>query len=127
MQGRSLFPFGDRDIHDFICAECGESVRSRLVESTFRPKLEVYDKGYKCLRTESYKYIVSADQKEELYDVKKDPLEKENMARKFPDKARNFRRQLENAVDISFFGPAAFPARKEREEILKKLKSLGYI
>ena len=126
IQGKSLFPFNDRKIHDFICAECGESVRSRL-EVSLRSKLKAYDKGYKCLRTKSYKYIISADQKEELYNVKKDPLEKVNIAEKYPDQTKYFKKQLENTIDISFFGPKEFPATKDREEILKRLQSLGYI
>lgn len=127
IQGKSLFPFEDRKIHDFVCAECGESVRSRLTGSTLRSRLKQYDKGYKCLRTESYKYIISADQKEQLYDIRKDPLEEKNIAGKYPDKTKYFKKQLENTIDISFFGPKEFPAEKEREEILKRLQSLGYI
>jgi len=131
IQGKSLFPFEDRKVHDFICAECGESVTSIPTNSVrfqqLRPKLKLYDKGSKCLRTKSYKFIVSADQKEELYDAQKDPLEKVNIADKYPDKVKYFRKQLENAIDISFFGPKEFPVGKEREEILKRLQSLGYI
>ena len=130
IQGKSLFPFEDRKIHDFICAECGESVTSIPTNSVrfqqLRPKLKPYDKGSKCLRTRSYKYIVSADQKEELYDIQKDPLEKVNIASIHPDKTKYFRKQLENTIDTSFFGPKEFP-KKEREEILNRLKALGYI
>lgn len=131
IQGKSLFPFEDRKIHDFVCAECGESVRSRLVgpwtNESLRPKLKAYDKGYKCLRTKSHKYIISADHKEELYDVKRDPSEKVNIAGKYPDKTKCFKTQLANTIDISFFGPKEFPQKEEREEILKRLQSLGYI
>lgn len=127
IQGKSLLPFKDRKIHNFICAECGESVRSRLVESPLRPKLKVYDKGHKCLRTDSYKYIISADQKEELYNIKNDPSEEVNIAGKNPDKTKHFKKQLERTIDISFFGPGEFPATKDREEIMKRLESLGYL
>jgi len=128
IQGKSLFPFKDRKIHDFVCAECGESVTSRLVGTwkKYGHKLKPYDKGSKCLRTEDYKYILSADQNEELYDIQKDPLEKVNIANEHPDKTKCFRKQLENAIDISFFGPREF-AKQEREKILNKLQALGYI
>ena len=126
IQGKSLVPFGERTVHDFICAECGESVRSRL-EPGLRSKLEPYDKGSKCLRTEEYKYIISADQKEELYDIKENPSEKVNIAEKHPDKTTSFREQLQDTVDTSFFGPKEFPHKEERSEILKRLQSLGYI
>lgn len=135
IQGRSLFPFRDRKIHDFICAECGESLRknqpwSKGPNDNFQPlhpKLEAIDKGSKCLRTDSFKYILSADGKEELYDVKKDPFEEVNIAGKYPDKVKRFKKQLENTIDTSSFGPREFPAKKDRKEILKRLKKLGYI
>ncbi len=130
IQGRSLFPFKNRRIHDFIYAECGESVTSIPTDSIqfkrLRPKLKTYDKGSKCLRTESYKYILSADQNEELYDIQKDPFEKVNIANRHPDKTKYFRKQLENAIDTSFFGPREFP-EKNREEILNRLQALGYV
>jgi len=130
IQGKSLFPFEDRKVHDFICAECGESITSIPTNSVrfqqLRPKLKPYDKGFKCLRTELYKYIVSADQNEELYDIQKDPLEKVNIASKHPDKTKYFRQQLENTIDISFFGPKEF-SEKEKEEVLNRLQALGYI
>lgn len=127
--GRSLSPFEDRRIHDYVCAECGESVRSRLVghHSLLSSKLKPYDMGYKCLRTSLYKYVISADRKEQLYNIKQDPSEKTNIAREHPDKTESFRKQLENTIDISFFGPKEFPATKDRDEILKKLRLLGYI
>jgi arylsulfatase A-like enzyme len=127
IQGKSLSPFENRKIHNFVCAECGESVLSRLEASSLRSKLKVYDKGSKCLRTESYKYIISADQKEELYDLHNDPLETINIAMEYPDKAKYFKEQLENAIDISFFGPKEIPLTKERDDILKRLQSMGYI
>lgn len=129
IQGKSLFPFKDRKIHDFVCGECGESVTSRMgtLLSDFRPKLRAYDKGYKCLRTELHKYIISADGREELYDVKKDPSEKADLAEKSPEKRKCFKKLLENTIDLSFFGPKEFPAEKEREETLKRLQELGYM
>lgn len=131
IQGKSLFPFNDQKIHDYICAECGESVTNIPTDwvqfKRLRPKLKTYDKGSKCLRTESYKYILSSDQKEELYNVYEDPLEETNIANKYPEKVKCFRKQLENTIDISFFGPKEFPARKESKEIVSRLQALGYI
>jgi len=132
IQGKSLFPFKDQKIHDFICAECGESITNIPTDwvqfiQQLRPKLETYDKGSKCLRTESHKYIISSDQKEELYDIQKDPLEKINIAGEYPEKIKLFRKQLENTIDISFFGPKEVPLRKEGKEIANRLQALGYI
>jgi len=131
VQGRSLFPFKDQKFHDFVCAECGESVTSIPTDSIrfkkLRPKLKPFDKGSKCLRTESYKYILSSDGKEELYDVQKDPLEEVNIVNKHPKKVEYFRKLLENTVDISFFGPKDFPAGKKGKEMISRLQALGYI
>lgn len=132
IQGRSQFPFKDQKIHDFVCAECGESVMSRPADSIefqeLCPKLKPYDKGSKCLRTQSHKYILSADGKEELYDIIKDPLEEVNSIHKYPDKAENFRKLLENTIDTSFFGPKDFPTEgEERKKMISRLKALGYM
>ena len=131
IQGRSLFPFKDQKIHDFICAECGESVTNIPTDwvafQRLRPKLKAHDKGSKCLRTQSYKYIISSDKKEELYNIEKNPFEEVNIAGEHPEKVEYYRNQLENAVDISFFGPKELPRDKEKEEMVKRLKALGYI
>jgi arylsulfatase A-like enzyme len=133
IQGKSLTPFEDREVHDFVCAECGEAVTARPTDSVrfqqLRPKLAPYDKGFKCLRTKSYKYIISADQKEELYDIQKDPLETVNLASKTPDQAIYLRKQLADTLDLSFYGhaPRETSTEKEREQMLKRLQSLGYI
>lgn len=131
IQGKSLHPFENRKIHEFICAECGESITNIATDwSTFkklRPKLKPHDQGSKCLRTDSYKYILSADGREELYDIKRDPSEEVNTVDKYPEKARYFRKLLEGAVDISYFGPKDFPQGKEGKEMAKRLRALGYI
>ncbi len=133
MQGKSLYPFKDQEIHDFICAECGKSVVSTTVHrkigpfESFRDKVKYLDKGFKCLRTKFYKYIISSDQREELYDLLNDPSEEVDISLEHPEKIEHFKRQLEETVDISFFGPEDFPHRKERREMLERLRKLGYI
>lgn len=131
IQGVSLYPFENRRFHDFICAECGESMTDVETDDMqfeqLRPKLKVYDKGSKCLRTESYKYILSADQNEELYDIQNDPFEKVNIASKHSDKIRFFKEQLKKTIDISFFGPREIYFKEDKKEMLRKLRDLGYI
>jgi len=131
IQGRSLSLFNNKKVHDFICAECGESV-TNIDAGWFalqprRPKLKEYDKGFKCLRTKSYKYIVSSDQNEELYDIQKDPFENRNLASLHPEKVEYFRRQLQNTIDLSYFGPKNIPAGEEKKEIVDRLRTLGYL
>jgi arylsulfatase A-like enzyme len=130
VQGKSLHPFDNMEVRDFVCAECGESVtninKGLFALHPHRPKLREYDKGFKCLRTKSHKYIISSDKTEELYDIKKDPLEKENVASLYPEKLEHFRIQLQKTVDISYFGPKQIPAEEERKAV-ERLKALGYM
>lgn len=131
IQGKSLFPFENRKIHDFICAECGESVTNIPSNSIsfrkLRPKLKPYDKGSKCVRTESHKYILSADGREELYDIRVDPAESVNIASKHPDKVKHLRKLLEDTLDISYFGPRDLVKGVKGNEIVDRLQALGYI
>lgn len=127
IQGASLYPFEDREIHNFVCAELGKSITSideiRSVPQSF--KLKKLDRGLKCIRTKEYKYILSSEGKEELYDVKNDPSEEINISAAYPNKTKYLKKQLEKALDISYYGPEEYLA-KERAEILDRLRRLGY-
>jgi len=126
IQGKSLLPFKDQKVHDFVCAECGETLRNPPEEfKRILPKLEQIDEAAKCIRTASNKYILYQDGKEELYNIQKDPLEEVNIARENPGKVDHLRKLLENTLDISYFGPIRPP--KESEEIKIRLRALGYI
>jgi len=132
IQGKSLAPFENREIYDFICAECGKSVSAANVGKNsplqkFRDKIQKFDVGFKCIRTEEYKYILSSNGKEELYNLQDDPYERVNLASKYPEKVKYLRDLLEKTLDISFFGSEEFPNNKYRKEIIGRLKSLGYI
>ncbi len=125
IQGRSLYPFEDQKFHDFICAECGETLRNPSAEfELIAPKLEQIDKAAKCVRTDSHKYILYQDGKEELYNVQKDPLEEKNIASENPDNVGRLRKLLENTLDMSYFGPVDM---KENKELEKRLRALGYM
>ena len=136
IQGKSLYPFEDRKVHDFICAEYGGlhmSARPRpggykgARSLAFSKKFTEIDKGCKCIRTLNYKYILT-DGKEELYNVRDDPYEQVNIISEHPNVARSLRIQLEKTVDISYFGPKEFPQADEKDiEMLKRLKALGYV
>jgi arylsulfatase A-like enzyme len=128
VQGKSLLPVRERQLHEFICAESGESVRNHLVgwSPTLPPRLKAYDRGAKCLRTPTYKYILSADQTHELYNIHEDPQELNNIAEQHPALIHQLNQQLAQTVDIAFFGPIDFP-ETHRDEILKRLQSMGYL
>jgi len=146
IQGKRLFPFEERGFHDFICAECEESVarwaltrhatitgalksvNSKLQSLDIVSKLRPIDVGSKCIRNGEFKYIFSADGREELYDVVNDPTEEKNIINEHPDEARYLRGQLEKTIDITYFGPEEISYdEKERIEIVSRLKALGYI
>lgn len=134
IQGKSLYPVEDREVHDFICAEYGglhtrgfQGLKAWKIDSRVRNALEQVDRGCKCIRTLDYKYILS-HQKEELYNIRNDRLEQVNLVTKHPETVKTLRRQLEKNVDVSYFGPEEFPQADETDkEMIKRLKALGYI
>jgi len=134
IQGKSLYPFEDREIHEFVCAEYGglhtrgfQGLKAWKISPKVKSALEQVDRGCKCIRTLTYKYILT-HQKEELYNIRDDPLEHVNLTTKHPEIAKSLRRKLEKTVDISYFGPEEFPQADERDkEMIKRLKALGYI
>lgn len=130
IQGKSMHPFEDREIHSFICAEYGglhtrgfKGLESWKIASKIKDILGEIDRGGKCIRTPTYKYILSL-QKEELYNIRDDPFEQEDISRDSLEIVDSLRRRLEKTVDISYFGPEEF---RERQEMLDRLKALGYI
>jgi len=130
IQGKSLCPFEDREIHSFICAEYGglhtrafKGLTAWRIASKIKDILGEIDRGCKCIRTLTHKYILSL-QKEELYNIHDDPFEEKDISHESPEIVASLRKQLENTVDISYFGPEEF---KERKETLDRLKALGYI
>ncbi len=128
IQGKRLDPFEKRKIHNFVCAECGESVTKLRFWEMFSSKLRSVDRGSKCLRNEHLKYIFHPRGREELYDTVKDPLEENNIVHEHPDEARYLKRQLEKNLDITYFGPReSFRDANDRNEMMKRLKALGYV
>ncbi|UCE95801.1 MAG: sulfatase [Candidatus Bathyarchaeota archaeon] len=132
IQGRSLFPFDDRRIHDFICAEYGGLHTQgfgglkawNLTPATKKGLLKI-DKGCKCIRDSTYKYILWAD-KQELYNISNDPQETVNIAHKNPRIVESLREKMEKTIDISYFGPHKLPV-DGKQKAIDRLKALGYI
>jgi len=121
-QGRDLRPFEEKKGENFICAEYGE----RHTEMRRRLRLE---RGLKCVRTESYKYILSSYQQEELYNIRENPLEETNIVKEYPELAKQYKKLLEGVLDISYWGPREFDhlERESEREMKKRLRALGYI
>lgn len=129
VQGKRLDPFEEREIHDFVCAECGATERTHGINSKIDKKLEEIEieKGCKCIRNSTYKYILRRST-EELYDIRDDPREQTNIATRCPEMTRHLRRKLEQIVDISYFGPRKFLNANDKDKaMMKRLKALGYV
>jgi len=130
IQGRSLYPFEERKIHDYVCAEYGglhtrgfRGMKSWNIASKIKHILGEVDKGSKCIRTLTHKYILSLE-KEELYNIKDDPLEERDILNEDRETADSLRGELERTVDTSYYGPEKF---REKQKMLDRLKALGYL
>jgi len=134
IQGESLWPLEEQRFHKFVCAECGESVTKiqtnhfKRVFSRFSQRLEGIDVGYKSIRDDIFKYIISAKGEEQLFDVSNDPSERENIIDEFPNKAKNLKRRMGELININYFGPMEIVGTEsEKGRIIERLRSLGYI
>lgn len=117
--------------------EISVSTRVRFGEAT-KPHKDVEtdprwfnNRKTRCIRTDNWKYIQTPYQhSEELYDLSTDPYEQTNLladpSPRHIDTAKNLRKQLLSWTDsanplASHFEPG------QREETIKRLKSLGYL
>ena len=81
-----------------------------------------------ALRTKQWKYILTTKPEgEELYDLKADPGEKTNLATKEPDKARRYRKALEEWRKSRPDLGAPISKITMTPEHEKQLRALGYI
>lgn len=87
-----------------------------------------YEERRYVLRTEKFKFILNAKGNMELYNLIKDPREKDNLSEKNPKICKKIKKQLEKFRKglPDFCSPAQAKANLSKEDI-EKLKSLGYI
>lgn len=133
IQGRTLRPFEEHRIHDFVCAEYGglhtrgfAGLQAWKLGADTKRKLTEIDVGCKCIRTPTHKYILS-EHSEELYNINEDPSEQTNIIKEHPETARSLKSQLEKAVDISYYGPKEFSGKETDKEMERRLRALGYV
>ncbi len=91
---------------------------SAYLESLF-PELELGWSPLRAIRTDEWKYIEAP--RPELYNLKSDPQEKDNLVAKQPDIARKFRAQIPQSAIRNSQSSEISP------EMAEKLASLGYI
>lgn len=89
---------------------------------TLVPRLEYGLSDLRGLRTPRWKYIRAP--REELYDLKRDPGELENLAEKKPRVVAEFRAALETLLRMDSGAEAQVSMDRETVE---KLRSLGYV
>lgn len=83
--------------------------------------------GLFALRGDSpLKYLRTSDGSEELYDLRRDPLERENLARVRSEDVSRLRAVLEGRRD-QYRAIAGTSEQRTDEDTLKALRSLGYI
>lgn len=127
-QGRSLLP-----------ERLKANPRRFAVAEQSRPSLEVftkrfpefdpspYDRELRAIRAEDHKYIWASDGRDELYDIRADPQEKENLISMQLEKAQELRQMLEEWLR-GFTPYQAEEEAMEMDEITReRLRGLGYI
>lgn len=89
--------------------------------------LSPYDRELRAIRTEDYKYIWASDGRDELYNIRVDPQEKENLISTQPEEAQELRQMLEEWLK-GFTPYEAEEGAVEMDEITReRLRGLGYI
>jgi arylsulfatase A-like enzyme len=84
-----------------------------------------------AVRTESFKYIWDSKQPDqpELYDLRTDPSEKQNVRDHFPQEVSRFQASVDaHLLRVAETEPAiAVPKVKVDEEVARRLRDLGYL
>ena len=84
-----------------------------------------------AVRTESFKYIWDSKRPDQpdLYDLRKDPHEKQNVREQFPQEVRRFQALVdEHRRQVAATEPAsAAPKLEMNEEVAQRLRDLGYL
>lgn len=94
------------DLNPTICALAGLPAQEHIDARSFAPILrgesathrgEVVSAeiNYRCIRTDRYKFILNYNDLPELYDLKEDPRELENIAQAHPDLVRTLASRLQ--------------------------------
>jgi arylsulfatase A-like enzyme len=84
-----------------------------------------------AVRTESFKYIWDSTRPDqpELYDLRTDPGEKQNVRDRFPEEVMRFQSRVDaHRLQVAATEPAiAVPTLKVDEDVARRLRDLGYL
>jgi arylsulfatase A-like enzyme len=100
-----------------------------------RPLLAVenagrYPEKYRGLRSSHWKYLKTRDGSEELYDLRADPGETENLAREETEALNELRRRLPEILSALRKEPSLAPEKEDAAmdaRVREQLKALGYL
>jgi arylsulfatase A-like enzyme len=84
-----------------------------------------------AVRTEAFKYIWDSKRPDQpdLYDLRADPAEKQNVSQRYPQEVIQFQAQVDaHRLRVAATEPAiAVPKLELDEEVAKRLRDLGYL
>jgi len=126
LQGYSLLSsLTERPKRNFTLTEYQKSLlmadRNMNVDPDF--DFRVFNRWLKAYREGKYKYIWASDGRDELYDLEKDPKEKENLASLMPQKVKEMKDKLERLLSSLPKGEYKGEIRHPRKvENMRRLK-----
>jgi arylsulfatase A-like enzyme len=127
LQGCNLFANNDRFNREYVFAEC-ERPKNEFLETYPDFDFSVYDRQLLAIRSKKFKYIWASNGKHQLFNLKEDPSEKENIA----DKKPLIKNQLKDKLFSWYnsFEKASFIEKNTEEQLDTKVKEhlrgLGY-
>jgi len=98
--------------HSMLPAVSGEPIRKFAMSEVERPvqvferwwkrhpdfDVRPFDRRWKALRDDRYKYVWASDGRDELYDYVNDPDEQHNLITRMPEKAAELKQELEDLL-----------------------------
>jgi arylsulfatase A-like enzyme len=113
--------------HEFTVAEQAQPDLSTFHKRFPDADVSRFDRALKMIRTERYKYIWASDGKHELYDLRKDANEEQNIVAERPELAEDLDRRLaEWRGSFEEASPSA-EAPEFDETVRARLRALGYL
>jgi len=88
--------------------------------------IEKYDRALRCIRTNDWKYVEATDGAEELYDLRVEVNESENIVDSHRTKRTELRTRLSGAVGDLIRAPGEGHSQMDKET-KQRLEDLGYI
>ena len=122
MQGRNLVPL----IGGAIAAPSAPAVAELPRGPIWTPLSSRFERSLRTLRDGDWKYIKASDKRDELYHVRRDPLELENLVEKERQVRDTLRAKLEDWERQARSDVTRDPAQRLDRATRDQLKRFGY-